>query len=114
MLIIAPVISEAGNMFLCDEVPSAALAMCGATIPAKPSGPQNAVTAAVMMQQLKSADSLILTVSAPAISANSSPKSMISSPFRFLNAMKEPSSSEQSMMKICGHVEVEKLPADQL
>jgi len=83
-------------------------------MPANPRGPQNAVTAPVMMQQLMSAESLILEVSAPAISANSSPKSMMSRPLRLLKAMAEPTTAAPSMMKICGHVEVEKLPADQL
>ena len=40
----APVSITAGMTFMCTDVPRKPLAMCGATIPTKPSGPQNAVT----------------------------------------------------------------------
>ena len=46
----APVRRVTGMVLICTEVPATALAMCGATMPTKPSGPQKAVTAPAIRQ----------------------------------------------------------------
>ena len=112
--IMAPVNKLAGRMILCEEVLRIALAMCGAVIPTKPKGPQNAVTAPVSMQQLISEIVLILPVSAPDISANSSPNMIMSSPLRLRMAVYRPITALIPTNMICSHVLFEKLPADQL
>lgn len=101
-------------VLLCEELPVAHLAICGATIPANPMGPQNAVTAPVQRQQLNMASSLMWRGSAPAAAANSSPKSKMSSPFILTSAAAHPVQIAAAIMMICGHVTKEKLPADQL
>ena len=109
-----PVRSDAGRTNLCDEVPSSALAMWGPMMPTKPSGPQNAVTAPVMRLQLSRADKRILGGVPPESSANSSPKSMRSSPLWLNNAMINPAASVTAMIAVSVHVVFVKLPADQL
>ena len=66
---VAPHSMLPGRTVRCDEVPESHLAACGATIPTKPIGPQKAVTAPVMRQQLDIASSLILLEGAPDIRA---------------------------------------------
>lgn len=110
----APVRREAGSIVLCADVLKAPLAMCGATIPTKPSGPQNAVTVAARRLQLNIARYLILRIGAPDISANSSPKRSMSRPFAFFHARMMPMASTAVMMHISLHPVLEKLPADQL
>ena len=83
-LIAAPVSIAEGRMIWWAEEPVVARAICGATIPTNPIGPQNAVTAAVIRQQLKSDRSLIIPVSAPDICAYSSPNNIMSNPLRVL------------------------------
>lgn len=51
-----PESSERGMTILCEELLLMALAICGATIPTNPSGPQNAVTAPVIIEQLNRAE----------------------------------------------------------
>ena len=65
----APVRREAGIIVLWTDVLKTPLAMCGATIPTKPSGPQNAVTVAARRLQLNNALSRIFLTGAPDISA---------------------------------------------
>lgn len=113
-LIMQPVRSEAGRMVLWAEVRQMARAICGATMPTKPSGPQNAVTAPVSTQLLSRARNLMPVTPAPAICANSSPKSMMSSPLRLLYDMMKPIAKAAAIIRIWGHVELEKLPAVQL
>ena len=76
----APVSITAGMTFMCTDVPRKPLAMCGATIPTKPSGPQNAVTAPAIRQLPIIAMPRIREMSAPAKLAYSSPKRAMSSP----------------------------------
>lgn len=111
---IPPVMREAGMMTLCDDVPNIHLAICGAVMPTKPSGPQKAVTAPVMMQQLSRADSLISDTFAPAICANSSPNRTMSRPLHPMQAIAVPAVSAPPMMRMSVQVVVVKLPADQL
>ena len=112
--VMAPVRSDAGRITRCDEVLNIPRAMCGATIPAKPIGPQNAVTAAVVRQQLSIDVNLILWTGAPAIVANSSPKRIISSPFELRVARIYPRSRTVARIAISLQPLFEKLPADQL
>lgn len=63
----APARSEAGSIVLCADVLKMPLAMCGATIPTKPRGPQNAVTVAARRLQLNNALCRILLTGAPDI-----------------------------------------------
>ena len=56
----APVSKDAGIIVLCEAVLNMLLAICGATMPTKPIGPQNAVMAAVVRQQLRIAERRIL------------------------------------------------------
>ena len=58
--VMAPVSNEAGMMVLWTEVLNRPLAICGATIPTKPIGPQKDVVAAVRRQQHMIALSRIL------------------------------------------------------
>ena len=110
----APVRREAGIIVLWTDVLKTPLAMCGATIPTKPSGPQNAVTVAARRLQLNNALSRIFLTGAPDISANSSPKRTMSRPFEFLTASMMPKASTAVIMQISLHPVLEKLPADQL
>ena len=114
MLMMPPVSIEAGMMTLCDDVPNIHLAMCGAVMPTKPSGPQKAVTAPVIMQQLRRAVSLMFPTFAPPISANSSPNSMMSRPLRPAMASAVPIRTAMASVMMSDQVVVEKLPADQL
>ena len=110
----APVRTDAGSMCMCADVFRIPLAMCGETMPTKPIGPQKAVTAAVSMQLPSIAVILIFPVSAPAISANSSPKSMMSSPLCARIDRARPASRAAPMIAVWPQVVVLKLPADQL
>ena len=112
--VMLPQRKEAGRTIVCEDVFHIALAMCGATMPTNPSGPQYAVTAPVIMQQLSMAWTLIVSGAAPAISANSSPNSMMSRPLRPRNAMMAPMAVAAAITAIPFHVVEEKLPADQL
>ena len=114
MAVMAPVRRDAGRMILCDDVLNIPLAMCGATIPANPIGPQNAVTAAVVKQQLMIDVNLILCTGAPAMVAKSSPKRIISKPFELRIARMYPKTRTLANMAISFHPLLEKLPADQL
>ena len=49
-LMAAPVNSESGRTVRMDDCPEIFLAICGAMMPTKPTGPQNAVTAPVVIQ----------------------------------------------------------------
>ena len=89
-------------------------AICGATMPAKPIGPQKLVTAAVMRQQLMMDFSLILLTGAPDMAANSSPNRMMSRPLALRMAMNAPSPRRAAKMPISFQPLFEKLPADQL
>ena len=109
-----PVSNDAGIIVLCAEVLKMPRAICGATMPTNPSGPQNAVTAAVRRQQLKMALSLIFWTGAPAMVANSSPKRMMSSPLVLRTASRRPATRTAAMIPISFQPVLEKLPADQL
>lgn len=110
----APVSREAGRITLWDEVLNIPLAMCGATIPTKPIGPQKLVAAAVIKQQLRIEERLILRTSAPAMAAKSSPNRMMSRPLVLRIAMNDPAARTAAMIVISFHPLFEKLPADQL
>ena len=112
--VMAPVSSEAGSMTLCDEVLNMPLAICGATIPTKPIGPQKLVTADVIKQQLMMDRSLILRTGAPAMDANSSPNRMMSRPLILQIARVVPAARTIANIPISFHPLLEKLPADQL
>ena len=58
--VIAPVSNDPGMIVLWVAVLNMPLAICGATIPANPIGPQKAVTTAVVRQQLRMAVMRIL------------------------------------------------------
>lgn len=110
----APVSMQAGMTVLCDEVQKMPLAICGATIPTKPRGPQNEVAVAVIRLHPKMALSLIFLTGAPDIVANSSPNSIMSRPFELYCARMIPAANVSSIMMISFHPALEKLPADQL
>ena len=112
--IIPPVSSEAGSIVLWADVPSSAFAMCGAIMPTNPIGPQNAVTAPVMMLQLSNADMRIPDGLPPESSVNSSPNSIRSRPLWLHSEMVSPAISVPAMIAVSVHVVLEKLPADQL
>ncbi len=91
-----PTVRVAGITLRCMEEPMARRAMCGATIPTKPIGPQKAVTAPVMMQLPAIAIFLILSMLAPASAAYSSPNKEMSSPLELHSAMKIPIARAES------------------
>ena len=113
-LIIPPVRREAGSTALWVAVPNIPFAMCGPMIPTKPRGPQNAVTAQVIRQQLRRALRRIFDGIPPESSVNSSPKSMRSRPLWLNDAIISPAASVPAMIPVSVHVVLEKLPADQL
>ena len=113
-LIAEPVRIDMGSIMEWADVLQIALAMCGATIPTNPRGPQKAVAAPVIRQQLKTALSLILPTSAPDICAYSSPNRIMSSPFLPLKLIVNPMMTAIIIIAIWVHVVWEKLPADQL
>lgn len=67
--IVAPVMRLNGSMVFIAACPLMAFAMCGATMPTNPIGPQNAVTAPVIMLQLNIDMNLIFLTFAPALVA---------------------------------------------
>ena len=69
-----------GNTILCTAVPVRRLTICGATMPTKPIGPQNAVTAPVISALPRMALNRIAVGLAPERAAYSSPNRMMSSP----------------------------------
>ena len=77
-------------------------------------GPQKAVTAPVIRQQQISALYLMCFMSAPAISANSSPNRVMSKSLFIMQDMTAPAAMHAAMTAICGQVVYEKLPEDQL
>ena len=109
-----PVSKEAGSTALWDEVPSSALAMWGPMMPTKPSGPQKAVTAPVMMLQLSSDHKRILEGLPPDSSVNSSPNRIRSRPLWLRSDMMSPRTNVPAIIVVSVHVVFEKLPADQL
>lgn len=56
----APVSALNGSMQIMEDLPEVHLAIWGAMIPANPTGPQKAVEAPARMQQLATAQILIL------------------------------------------------------
>ena len=76
----APVSALNGSMQIMEDLPEVHLAICGAMIPANPTGPQKAVEVPARMQQLATAQILILFTLPPDATVNSSPKSMRVSP----------------------------------
>ena len=78
-------------------------------MPTNPSGPQNAVTAPVMMLQLMSDHRRILEGLPPDSSVNSSPKRIRSRPLWFRSDMMSPRMSVLAMIVVSVHVVLEKL-----
>ena len=85
-----PVAILTGSTILCTAVPVIRRAICGAIIPTKPIGPQNAVTAPVMIQHPVRDTHLIFSGIAPESEEYSSPNSRMSSPLVLLKARQEP------------------------
>ena len=112
--IVLPQRNDPGIVDLWADVFHIVLAMCGAAIPTKPIGPQNAVTVPVITQQLISALALILCGRAPERTANSSPNRIMSSPLLLDMASADPSTRATDMIMISLPDVVEKLPAAQL
>ena len=93
-----PVAMLTGSTVRCLAVPESFLAMCGATIPTNPTGPQNAVTAPVITDAESRAAVLVFCGLAPESTANSSPKSMMSSPFALARAIVTPMTRAADMI----------------
>lgn len=110
----APQSIVTGITFECTEEPVIHLDRCGATIPTKPSGPQNAVTAPVIRQLLISAIFLTLLMLIPVRTAYSSPKRAMSRPLLLRSVIAAPTSSVAAMRDTSIGRHPEKLPADQL
>ena len=110
----APTSKVAGMVLRWTEDPVNALAICGATIPTKPRGPQNAVTAPAIRQLPIIEIFLIREGFAPAMVVYSSPKSARSSPRLLTRANTKPMMRAQAMMAIPEGPLPMKLPTDQL
>ena len=110
----APTSNEAGIVLIWTEEPVRVRAMCGATIPTKPRGPQKAVTAPAIRQLPIIDIFLIRKGSAPAMAVYSSPNKARSRPLLFKRASNSPRSSAPAMMEMPTGLLPMKLPADQL
>lgn len=110
----APTSMEAGMTLIWTDEPVKALAMCGATIPTKPIGPQKAVTAPAIRQLPAIEMFLILDGLAPAIAVYSSPKRDMSRPRLFTRASANPIRRAAVRITSPEPPVPMKLPADQL
>ena len=103
-----------GRTAACLAVPESLLAMCGATMPTNPMGPQKAVTAPVISDAENRAAVLVCLGLAPESRANSSPNSMMSRPLAFAAAIAVPARRATAIIVTPPMSVPVKLPADQL